>query len=228
MVNVMISDRIETLLEMMPGLTLASLRFHPEFRHISIISGELHPFARYSIEDVACLAASATAKYRLSSGGALEIEHPEHLPAIRRLPDLSDLQPQSFKFEMWIGSDGKHPLFFATEPQINRQRFPDHPHLLETMRPLPMYPKANALCVYPPHYGIWDAKTDALAIPITWLALWFAKHHIWQATGTWLGEQASHFPATIWHNHKDAECFCGSTDPMHLCHPPSRMLQAIR
>ena len=36
----MTTDRIKTLLEMMPGLSLASLRFHPEFRHISIISGD--------------------------------------------------------------------------------------------------------------------------------------------------------------------------------------------
>lgn len=77
--------------------------------------------------------------------------------------------------------DKRHPLAFALKPEISRDNFPGHPHLLDNRLLSSFLPKP-ALCLYRPSDGVF---TDGLAPIISFfdfLAFFLAKHHVWENT----------------------------------------------
>lgn len=134
--------------------------------------------------------------------------------AIARLPEVT------YSVEVHWDILRKHPRIFSVSPLINALTRPQNRHLYVT--PHPKGTGAQALCVYPPHYGLLDdPKRDEPHRLLLWIAAYLACDAIQHCTGLWLGAEASHSRKEIQKRFGSSECWCGSGIPMAHCHGPA-------
>ena len=224
MTTSVIPTRVAEILELFPGATWGT----QGSRHLPVsttfVRLVLQPLAPDAILEVA-RALNARKALRVSADGTLTAAM--SAPALSRDLErrLQRITPQRFTVEIRWLSNRKHPLVFVLDPVINSQTHPPNLHLLPTLHPDVF---AHAICVYGPHEVKWNPVTDSQYHLVLWISAWLACKQFHQATGQWLGPEASHSLVTISRKFKNAECHCGSGRPMKQCHPPDRQIAALR
>lgn len=108
-----------------------------------------------------------------------------------------------------------HPQVYCLNPRIDIRQDKDIPHVYVMRHPTE---DVNAICPYPPHYGLFDPTTmDGQYHLVHATATWIANYLIWKATRRWVGPQASHSMPLIQAQFGEGSCWCRSGRPMALC-----------
>jgi hypothetical protein len=184
---------------------------------IEIVRGVLSPFGAHPVEDVAT-AIQARRKMGLDINGALLL--PTAVFSKNPLSEAVNLVvPRGYTFEMHLPNNRRHPQFFAVDPIINRDLYPNQPHLFLGSIILPTGITATGICLYGYHLEVWNPDSDSLLTLMTWLSVWFACHAVWEQGGGWLGKDTPHTQAEIVTRYRKNECFCGSRLQMQVCVP---------
>ena len=145
------------------------------------------------------------------------LSHDPDCKAVHRpLPFLDRLRPSEahFKITVLAYAPKRHPQAFGKSPEITKRRFPFHDHINTD----------GSICPYSANetHLPWHGQT--LPTFLDYVAIWAAKHHVWEMTGsnpnaTWLGSVAPHTPSEMLRQvGRNEPCPCGSGKKFKKCH----------
>ncbi len=119
----------------------------------------------------------------------------------------------SFKLDVFAYPERQHPRAYFVGPRISRARYPMHPHLQAD----------SAACPYLPSDNVWRWGSNTVADFLDFVAIWLAKHVVWEQTGAcgggvWIGPSSGHSPRELLMRvGRNEECPCASGEKYKRC-----------
>ncbi len=101
------------------------------------------------------------------------------------------------------------PMARCINPEVSRKTHPAHPHLYAD----------GSVCPFLPSSKRWAWGENTLVDFVDDVAIWVAKHQVYEVTGKWIGPAISHDPEHLVRSIlPNAPCHCGSGKPYSRCH----------